>query len=490
MRADSIHRHPGSPRPKGAPRRRERGAALVMVLLAIVVLTVFLTEVQQESSTSFAAAIAERDRLKAEYNAKSAINLSRLLISMEPTIRTNPQFAIMAAMLSTLTGGKPGTPPQLPVWAFADQTLAPYNCAERAAGFSDLAGVDLSTAENIGLAEDQGCFELVIIDEDSKININTASRDVISKQRVAEQLMGMMASPEYNPLFEQQGADGQFNDRPTVCGALIDWADSDEDRELCDLSGQAANGGAEDGYYQQQGLDYIRKNAPYDSLEELRLVRGMNDDFWATFIDPDPRDPRKRNITVWGQDKVNFNTANAQTLYSLVCAYAVGDTPICPGGASYDPAQASQLLGMISMVKAFTEGLPIFGSKKDFVNAIQGRGPIGAMLAQFAPPIQVNERVLLESLTNKSKVFSIYAEGVVPGQGRETRVGVHAVVDFRNAIELAQAGGLGATNPNANPAAALAAGAGRGAAGQADPDDPTGGLAGNPAGRVLYYRVQ
>ena len=43
--------------------------ALMMVLLSIVVLTVFLTEVQQQASTSFAAAISARDRLKGEYAA-------------------------------------------------------------------------------------------------------------------------------------------------------------------------------------------------------------------------------------------------------------------------------------------------------------------------------------------------------------------------------------------------------------------------------------
>ena len=61
--------------------------ALMMVLLSIVVLTVFLTEVQQQASTSFAAAISARDRLKGEYAAKSAVNLTRMLIATEPTVR-------------------------------------------------------------------------------------------------------------------------------------------------------------------------------------------------------------------------------------------------------------------------------------------------------------------------------------------------------------------------------------------------------------------
>ena len=65
-------------------RRDKRGVALIMVLGTITILTVFLTEVQQESSSALAAAVADRESLKAEYNARSAVNLARLLIATEP----------------------------------------------------------------------------------------------------------------------------------------------------------------------------------------------------------------------------------------------------------------------------------------------------------------------------------------------------------------------------------------------------------------------
>ncbi len=52
------------------------------------------------------------------------------------------------------------------------------------------------------------------------------------------------------------------------------------------------------------------------------MVRGVTDDFWATFVDPDPTNPKKRQMTVWGQGAVNVNTANPLTLYALVCSGA------------------------------------------------------------------------------------------------------------------------------------------------------------------------
>lgn len=492
MRIDQL-------RARRKKRHRERGAALVMVLLAIVVLTVFLTEVQTESSANFSAAIAERERLKAEYHARSGINLARLLIAMEPSVRAT--VGPMIALLMSQGGqGGPAAPPQIGIWEFSDQVLAPYNCDERAGDFASLAGVSMATGENLGLAS-EGCFDVVVVDEESKINVNVAAQmNPVSRQRLAEQLMGMMASPQYDALFQELDLDGQRSDRQAICSALIDWADSDENLEPCDLSSQAQNTGSEDNYYQTIRLDYFRKNAAFDSLEELRLVRGMGDDFWATFVDPDPRNPKKRNLTVWGSDKVNFNTANAQTLYYLVCAYAdPTTTTVCPGSAAFDPLQAMQFIQFVGMVKAFTAGIPLFGTGSQFLQTLEGKGMLGPLLAGMGiPPMTFTSRSTLEGLlTAESKIFSIYAEGVVPGRGRETRVSIHAVVDFRNAMDLQSVNPLAnAMNQGAQPGAPANQGAPRDEASQgsgAQPD-PTATLAAdlakNPAGNVIYWRIQ
>ena len=71
---------------KGRKGQR-RGVALILVLGSLVVLMVFVTELQQTTSASVSAAVAERDAMRAEYAARSAMNLSRLLISTEPMVR-------------------------------------------------------------------------------------------------------------------------------------------------------------------------------------------------------------------------------------------------------------------------------------------------------------------------------------------------------------------------------------------------------------------
>jgi general secretion pathway protein K len=145
-------------------RRQRRGVALILVLAALTVLTVMLTEVQDESSAEFGSALSARDALVAEYAAKSAVNLSRLLIAAEPTIRRS------LTLVFALVGG----PRQIPVWAYADRILGAFNDQDGAESFAALAGVDPKLGKNLGFKG--GGFELTIVDEDSKINFNVAAR--------------------------------------------------------------------------------------------------------------------------------------------------------------------------------------------------------------------------------------------------------------------------------------------------------------------------
>ncbi len=78
-----------------------------------------------------------------------------------------------------------------------------------------------------------------IVDEASKININTASQDML-----------MML-----PRMMREDA-----------AAIIDWRDSDESITL---------GGAESEFYMTMADPYQCKNAPFETVEELLLVRGM-----------------------------------------------------------------------------------------------------------------------------------------------------------------------------------------------------------------------
>jgi general secretion pathway protein K len=274
---------------KARRRSKRRGVALIMVLGALTILTVMLADFQDETSAELGSALSARDSLRAEYAARSGIALARLLVASEPTIRK-----ALAPILMLIAGG---SPPQIPVWEFADQVLGAFNDKAGAAKFAALAGVQMDKGKNLGI-EGAG-FDIDIIDEDSKINLNMGARqDTVTPLLLQAQLTGLMKGPQFDPMFSGRDPDGQYSDRQTICGALVDWVDADQQKTSCDPVNLAQSAGPEDSFYQMLDPPYFRKNAPFDSLEEVHLVRGVSDDFWSTFIEPEPNDAKKRNITV------------------------------------------------------------------------------------------------------------------------------------------------------------------------------------------------
>ena len=260
-------------------------------------------------------------------------------------------------------------------------------------------------------------------------------RSSVAQILLAKQLQGLTFNPGLNGFFEQRDSDGQFTDRPTLLSNVIDYIDFDETafdaQSLLASTATAASTAPEDSFYQRLRPPGRRRNAPLDSIEELRMIRGFgDDDLWHAVVDPDPGNPRRRTLTVWGQGAVNVNTANAQTLLALVCAYAP-DAPQCQ-----DLAQAAVFITTITMVQGMTlsMGIPLFTSASNFVATVQGRPPLGTMLTQLGMrPFVVRDVSGLErSVTVESKVFSVYAEAEVGA----AHVRVHAVVDMRPQPEL------------------------------------------------------
>lgn len=458
-------------------KRKERGIALVMVMGAIAILTVMLAEFQDETSAELAAATGQRDGVQAEYMAISALNLSRLLIASEPSMRKAiaPLFMMMKR-----------TPPQLPLWEFSDRLLGAFNDPEGGGDFSRTLGVDPNQGKNLGMPN--GRWELKIVDEDSKINMNLGAANEIAHVRLAKELMGLIAPLQYDSLFSSTDSSGQFGDRLQTCQAIIDWADVDETGYSCDIqTSAAASAGIEDNVYGLMPKPYRRKNAPYDSLEELHMVRGVSEDFWATFVDPNPTDPSKRVVTVWGQGAINVNTANPQTLLAVICSGALPTSPLC-----VDANQAATFLTGVTMARGITMGAPLFGSSKDFVSALSGKGQIGPLLAgmgmqpvQFQSPAEFQKQI-----TTESKMFSVYAVGIKKGYRRETRVQIHAVVDFRNAPAMGattagMAGMAGTTGMNGMTVNPLTGGAATTAT-----DAITQATMPNTGGQIVYYRVE
>lgn len=119
-----------------------------------------------------------------------------------------------------------------------------------------------------------------LTDEESRININRASADVL--QRLFE-LAADLSSLEAAPL----------------AAAVIDWRDADD---------QPGENGAENSYYHGLSPAYSCGNRRFQVSEELLLVKGMTA---AAYAGVEPY------ITLWGAGAVNLNTATPMVLQCI-----------------------------------------------------------------------------------------------------------------------------------------------------------------------------
>jgi general secretion pathway protein K len=216
------------------------------------------------------------------------------------------------------------------------------------------------------------------------------------------------------------------------------------------------------------------------------MVNGVTDEFWSTFVDPDPPNPKKRVMTVWGQGAVNVNTANAQTLLGVTCAGAP-TADICT-----DPLQSGMFLMGVTMARGISMGAPIFGSTQDYILMMKGGGALGPMLTMLGmKPVKfLSESDFAKSITTESKMFSIYAVGIVKGYKRETRSSVVEVLDFRKAPIVQGPSLQSIMGGAATSASATATGSAAPNVSQSSASGPiTSATAANPAGQVIYFHV-
>jgi general secretion pathway protein K len=397
----------------------------------MTVITVFVAELSANTSGAFQVAISERDRLRAEYLARSGLNLTRLLIAKEPDIRR-----VVAPMYSMLLGHGP---PMLNVWAFADNLLMPFANYAGAKEASTSAGVDFSQMQ--GMVDTGGTFEIISIPENSMMNLSRPlfwqgdeARNSIAMQLYA--LMGGYQSQSpYDVLFNKVDPDGQLTSRIDIISAAIDWWDDDEERTVFDPgSSKVSSSGREDDIYSRYPEPYRAKNAPYDSLEELRMVRGFTDDFWATFVDPDPDDPRRRQVTVYGSGAVNPNEARPEVLWSRICSF-VSTQPLCQ-----DPLQRQAFVQLFATARGF---LPVglFEKPDDFLNFVEHKGgprdlypmllgllgPNNPLLLWQAVQIPADKRNILRgAFVTSARIFTIQSVGRVG----KANVRLNTVVNF------------------------------------------------------------
>lgn len=282
-------------------KAKHRGIALLMVLTYIAVMSATVLSGFTNSQVSYSIAANVRDDLKAYYKAKSALNLGRLMLTYQYELEKDEffgmrlkksNFQLYQIMDILMTPFKTGVVSvDVPN---ADMTIASYNLHD--------AGVD-------AMGDASGDFTVKVSPEEGRINLNKFATNV-SEADLYEVCM-MMASPEYDDLFNSRSSKGFKLTRMDQIGAIIDWVDADSDKTYINNEcRREESNGDETSLYVDQRKKYKVKNAKLTTLDELYEVAGFGDDLMEAF---------RETFTVYPVNKVNVNLASAKVLYSVLC---------------------------------------------------------------------------------------------------------------------------------------------------------------------------
>jgi general secretion pathway protein K len=214
----------------------ESGIALILVLWVMVLLIALGTEFALSMKTEVNTTRNFKEDAEGYYLAKAGMNLAKAEILSDAQFHSWTEekgyiFGPVASQEEDSTAESNTVPKVKPdVTSGTEQELEAREPPQR-------------TELPLG----KGFIHYSIRDENGKININTASRDILTKALAANGL--------------QLGSD-----RDTIVDSILDWIDKDDRHRV---------NGAESDYYEGLSPAYSAKNGPLDSLEELLKIKGI-----------------------------------------------------------------------------------------------------------------------------------------------------------------------------------------------------------------------
>jgi general secretion pathway protein K len=278
----------------------QRGMALMAITMALALTAVVVTEFSTNTTVDMRAAMNIEEDMQAHFLARSAMNLSELVIRVQTDLvdGLNKQLK-MDIQIAEYTG--------LFMGAFGGSK-------DEVESVAALLGAGAG-GEIKGLGLPAGSFDIQITTDDGKINLNCANRGAAGAEAktLAVKLQSLFYAEAYNPIFENENADGYRRDRNLQVEALIDYIDRDQTK-FDATTGTASNGAPEDYGYDTLDDAYKPKNNYLDSVGEIKLVRGVDDRFWNLF---------GNNFTIYGDCQENLTAiTDPKQLVSIIALAA------------------------------------------------------------------------------------------------------------------------------------------------------------------------
>lgn len=337
--------------------KSDRGVVLITVLIVTAILTTLVVDLMYFTQIDSEISANTRDDIKARYIAKSGVNV--VAGAMKGSALEDLKE------VSSLLNKQVGESDQ--IWSIRVPALP------------------------IG----DGNVSLTVIDERSKINLNALVNQ-------SSNIVDMQVETELSELFRILDVDTRKSD--LFIASLINWLDHPIEGGQND---QESSGAGAD-YYLGLENPYSIKNGPLDSVEEIRMIRGMDEEFFGKIKD---------YVTVYPADKkVSFSTASKSVMIATLKGAAVSALE------RQESSSANELKDDIA--DRIAEG--VMEARKD--NPIIDRKKVSDIIKDVDPTLDIRSGVggvVLNS--GESDVFSVISSGMVGGENPTLKT-VQAVI--------------------------------------------------------------
>jgi type II secretory pathway component PulK len=285
-------------------RAREQGVAILMVLACLAILLPFTASFNYNARVDWQSSVNASDDVRARQIQRGALRLSVLLFELQRMVFNQKQFREYVGAMD--------------ITQVAPYLMSVFGSQDGAEGLGALVGIDTSSLSELSITE--GNFETRLEAESGKLNINCIAiakdpkdKKNLPRSRTVEALEALMQPTLYDPMFDEEKGDGQRYSRQDVLTAIVDYID--DDRKRFDLVRLNSSGVAERYRYTELYDPYQAREARLDSVDEMHLVQGVDDDWMSAF---------GHELTTYGPCKVNLNFASPEQV-ALVLRHAVSD---------------------------------------------------------------------------------------------------------------------------------------------------------------------
>ncbi|MBR58937.1 MAG: hypothetical protein CMH54_13080 [Myxococcales bacterium] len=267
-------------RPTSGKRNREQGMALLMVITYMAILLPLSMQLMEESVEDAQVSRNMEAEVHAYFHARSSIEIARQVLRSQR--RADTLFK-MAANMGVVKGNVPK--PQL--WPLACKFGDIFQ-----SGKVELMGMPMfDLGEQKGIGVSNGSFSCEQPEaEDGRVNVNDTTR----KDHIYRQLVLLIRA-----LSDFQEVDD--TEIQELVAGIIDYIDYDEQASQPEGPFLRESSGSESDE---------AKNAPLDSVDELRLIEGMSEELFCLLKD---------RVTVYMPEKINVNSADLYVLRVLLC---------------------------------------------------------------------------------------------------------------------------------------------------------------------------